>query len=193
MKDLIRDAPVGQIVRYFTKNRMLLYPEEKADFQCPPTYANPDLTVLQQKHTHGSSESESAGANGDGSGADEKLRRTEDAESDHASQHADREIGLPGDVDRPGVDRTPTARSALQRIATEKDLERSATLRSTMSRVSTRAALQQARTREQLEEEFRASTLEKKPTTPIMPQVTSDGTILVDWYTTDDPVSSRNR
>lgn len=29
MLDLIRDAPVGQIIRYVTGNKVLLYPEEK--------------------------------------------------------------------------------------------------------------------------------------------------------------------
>lgn len=192
MKDLIRDAPIGQIIRYFTKNRVLLYPEEKADFQCPPDYANPDLIVLQQKHTQRSSSSGSAGANGLRYDTDEKKRGIEDAESGQADHYGDKDLGLPRDAPRPGVDRTRTARSALGRVATEKDLERSATLRQTISRVSTRTALQQARTREQLEEEFRASTLEKQPTTPIVPQVTSDGSILVDWYTTDDPVSIRS-
>ena len=52
----------------------------------------------------------------------------------------------------------------------------------------TRTALRQSRTRTDLEEAFRASTLEKEPTRPIVPERTSDGTILVDWYDTDDPV-----
>src|SRR2546421_6575787 len=42
MADLIREAPIGQIIRFITKNRYLQYPEEKPDFQCPSSYSNPD-------------------------------------------------------------------------------------------------------------------------------------------------------
>ncbi|TKA68548.1 hypothetical protein B0A55_08979 [Friedmanniomyces simplex] len=33
MADHIRDAPIGQLLRYITGNKILLYPEEKADFE----------------------------------------------------------------------------------------------------------------------------------------------------------------
>ncbi|KAI3549368.1 major facilitator superfamily transporter [Colletotrichum filicis] len=35
MAQLIRDAPVGQIIRFITRNKFLQYPEEKAGFQLP--------------------------------------------------------------------------------------------------------------------------------------------------------------
>ena len=38
MSDLIREAPLGQLVRFLTGNRMFQYPEEKPDFQLPETY-----------------------------------------------------------------------------------------------------------------------------------------------------------
>ncbi|KAL9007487.1 MAG: hypothetical protein Q9173_007257 [Seirophora scorigena] len=38
MADIIRDAPIGQIIRFLTKNRVLQYPEEKPDFQLPDAY-----------------------------------------------------------------------------------------------------------------------------------------------------------
>lgn len=41
MADLIREAPVGQFLRYLTGNRVLLYPEEKPDFVLPPAYRHP--------------------------------------------------------------------------------------------------------------------------------------------------------
>lgn len=92
---------------------------------------------------------------------------------------------------RPGVDRLATSQSGLERAETAKDFERTDTLNTSLSKVGTRTALRQSRTRTQLEDAFRASTLEKEPTMPIIPERTSDGTILVDWYTTDDPVSER--
>ncbi len=40
MADIIRDAAIGQFIRWVTNNRYLQYPEEKADFQLPEAYAN---------------------------------------------------------------------------------------------------------------------------------------------------------
>jgi DHA1 family multidrug resistance protein-like MFS transporter len=36
----IRDAPFGKLLRYVTNNRILKYPEELDDFQCPHGYEN---------------------------------------------------------------------------------------------------------------------------------------------------------
>ncbi|OKL57186.1 hypothetical protein UA08_07330 [Talaromyces atroroseus] len=33
--DVVRDAPLGQLVRFFTNNRLLQYPEERPDFKLP--------------------------------------------------------------------------------------------------------------------------------------------------------------
>jgi len=38
MSDLIREAPIGQIIRWATKNRVLQYPEEKPGFELPTSY-----------------------------------------------------------------------------------------------------------------------------------------------------------
>ncbi|KAL8804579.1 MAG: hypothetical protein Q9182_002494 [Xanthomendoza sp. 2 TL-2023] len=38
MADIIRDAPIGQIIRFVTRNRVLQYPEEKPGFQLPESY-----------------------------------------------------------------------------------------------------------------------------------------------------------
>lgn len=38
MDTIIRDAPIGQLIRYITRNKVLLYPEEKADYKCPSCY-----------------------------------------------------------------------------------------------------------------------------------------------------------
>lgn len=39
MLDLIKEAPLGQAVRFISRNQMLLYPEERSDFQLPIQYA----------------------------------------------------------------------------------------------------------------------------------------------------------
>ena len=38
MSDLMREAPLGQLVRFLTGNRVFQYPEEKPDFQLPEAY-----------------------------------------------------------------------------------------------------------------------------------------------------------
>lgn len=38
MADIIRDAAIGQLIRWATNNRYLQYPEEKPDFQLPQAY-----------------------------------------------------------------------------------------------------------------------------------------------------------
>ncbi|KAL8663999.1 MAG: hypothetical protein Q9202_003416 [Teloschistes flavicans] len=38
MADIIRDAPIGQIIRFVTGNKVLQYPEEKPDFTLPEAY-----------------------------------------------------------------------------------------------------------------------------------------------------------
>ena len=44
MTDIIRDAPLGQIIRYIFRDKVLLYPEEKPDFDFEP-YTQPSSTV----------------------------------------------------------------------------------------------------------------------------------------------------
>ncbi len=38
MADIIRDAPIGQLIRFITRNKVLQYPEEKPGFQLPESY-----------------------------------------------------------------------------------------------------------------------------------------------------------
>ncbi|KAM0438806.1 hypothetical protein ACHAPT_001566 [Fusarium lateritium] len=49
MADMIRDAPLGQVIRFLTRNRYFQYPEEKPDFKLPDPWItlmnNPDAIV----------------------------------------------------------------------------------------------------------------------------------------------------
>ncbi|KAK2595965.1 hypothetical protein QQS21_006495 [Conoideocrella luteorostrata] len=49
MADIIRDAPLGQLIRLLTSNRLLQYPEERADFKLPQPWQqmldNPDAII----------------------------------------------------------------------------------------------------------------------------------------------------
>lgn len=175
MADLIRDAPVGQLIRYMTGNRVLLYPEEKAGFQCPTCYADPDLAAKTQHKTPATPSSISG-------------RQSQVAEDTEKAGVEPRDDRLPSGLDRETLERLETAHSDLDR-----DLEKAVTSRSELSRVGTRIALAQSHTQADLEAAISAAAqLSHEPSRPIVPQRTSDGTILVDWYTTDDGANPQN-
>ena len=141
MSDLIREAPLGQAIRFLTRNRLFQYPEEKLDFELPQTYRS----VLEGKSPLSRSGSQTPTP--PTKGEDEK--------------------------------------SYLERRRTAEDLE-VASLTRTKSRAATTPF-----TEDRLEIENELA-LQRTKTTPIAPQKTSDGTILVDWYTTDDPANPQN-
>lgn len=158
--DLIRDAPIGQIIRYVTGNRLLQYPEEKSDFVCPDCYAQTDT---QKSTSRNSTAAPSPSTIEDV----EKAELNKDLEGLHL-------VRTETDRSRRGLSKTNSARSAL-------------------SRVGSRIALEQSETRADLEHAFAAAS-ESPPPVPerIQPALGADGTILVDWYTTDDPANPQN-
>ncbi|MCJ1227704.1 hypothetical protein MMC12_004360 [Toensbergia leucococca] len=149
MADLIREAPIGQVIRFITKNKYLKYPEECEDFELPETYH----AVLAGK--------------------------------------ASPRSGSETDTAAPSLH--PPAPLDLEKRDTEKELNpydnvdmEAARLTRTKSRAATTPY-----TEDRLEVETELA-LERTKTKPIMPTKTSDGTILVDWYTTDDPANPQN-
>ena len=144
MTDLIREAPLGQLIRLITRNKVLQYPEEKPDFELPSTYRD----VIEGKNSSPGSRSGSL------------------ATPPETEKEIEKQLSLP--------DRNATT-----------DLE-AATLTRTKSRTATAPFSDE---RFEVENEL---ALERTKTTPIAPQKTSDGNILVDWYTTDDPANPHN-
>ncbi|MCJ1248117.1 hypothetical protein MMC30_005332 [Trapelia coarctata] len=59
-------------------------------------------------------------------------------------------------------------------------------------RADTHVDLDKITSQSDLEKAFTNAALGRQPTTPIAPTLTSDGIILVDWYTTDDPENPQN-
>lgn len=145
MSDLIREAPIGQLLRFITRNRILQYPEEQANFQMPEAWN----TVLNGPNDEKSTPSRSSSE-------------------------------PPKEEEMPELNRHATTKSVKS-----GDLE-AATLRRTKSRESTMPY-----TEERLEIEAELA-IERTKSLPILPQKTSDGNILVDWYTTDDPANPQN-
>jgi len=161
MSDLIRDAPLGQIIRLITGNRILQYPEEKPDFKCPTCYAHPDASPEVLKEEPAVPDIETV------------LEEVEEAESPES------------EIDLEKIQTAQSSHSALRSASI-------ATARTGLERVGTKTALQRSVTRADLEHQFTLATLEKGPTQPITPEHLDDGTILVDWYTTDDPANPQN-
>ncbi|KAJ6160350.1 major facilitator superfamily domain-containing protein [Penicillium chermesinum] len=128
MDAVIREAPIGQIIRYLTNNKYLQYPEEKPGFQLPETW-------VQMLH------SLDGAKNGSEKPADREHQSFDRSES---SSNRDTEIS-----------RTPTL-NAEDRL------------------------------------EANAIELEKVQSIPVAPRKTRDGTILVDWYYTDDVENPHN-
>ncbi|KAF2012679.1 MFS general substrate transporter [Aaosphaeria arxii CBS 175.79] len=163
MSALIRDAPIGQIIRYATNNRVLQYPEERADFKLPAVYArlHPKLEPI--------SESEEEEESSDESGREEAVNLSEkQSDSDE-----------PSDDSETNLAKTHTARTV-------------DTVRSQASHVGATTALQRSVSRADLEQQYTAATIEKGPSRPIEPETLDDGTILVDWYSTDDEDNPQN-
>jgi MFS transporter, DHA1 family, multidrug resistance protein len=158
MSDLIRDAPIGQLIRYITNNRLLKYPEELDSWQCPQSYADPDgaekLAAIQADEA---TREHVASPNEPTVKEDEILQepeRTEEIES------PEEEV-----ADYSSSDGEDLEGAAMEKIATQKEdehshLEHIRTVRTTtgIERVGTRTALTESRTREALETAFRLST-----------------------------------
>lgn len=141
MSDLIREAPLGQVIRFVTRNKLLQYPEEKPDFQLPDVYR----AFLEEKPSS-------------------------------LSPSSSESPTPPRDVSK--------EKSSLERNPVE-DLE-AARLTRTKSRTATTPY---SENRLEVEHEL---AMERTKSKPIAPVKTSDGHILVDWYTTDDPANPQN-
>jgi MFS transporter, DHA1 family, multidrug resistance protein len=145
MADLIRESPIGQVIRFATRNKYLRYPEEIEGFQIP-----------WEGVTNASVE--------------EKLADHSDG-SNHELNERDGERDVEKDLDAEGLARKTTTRGTLGSTTTISRTEtREQTLPYSVERFKT-----------ELEE-----AVERQQSAIIVPQKTSDGITLVDWYTTDE-------
>lgn len=171
MADLLREAPLGQLIRWITKNRLLPYPEELPGFELPATY-NAMLN------------SSGKAPNPVRTNSKEKVRPAQPSrESSHSSDSSETEAPTPG------------AASDLEKAATQAEepnpYERHGDVEALdLSRTKSRAeTVPWSEERFEVEEEL---AIERTKTKPIVPAKTSDGNILVDFYTTDDPANPQN-
>jgi len=168
--DLLRDAPVGQILRLITNNRILQYPEERADFQLPASYtrqALPPATKIRSNFT--------------------EVSQTE-PEGPATEEVADPDPEPIHDLEKEDTV-SEDERTAFERIQTARTLHIATTQ---ISHVGTRTALQTSISRADLEQQFSLAAVERGPSRPIEPVKLDDGTIVVDWYDTDDADNPQN-
>ncbi|KAL9029022.1 MAG: hypothetical protein Q9180_007080, partial [Flavoplaca navasiana] len=137
MADLIREAPIGQLIRFITRNKVLQYPEEKPGFQLPESY--------------------NAALNS--SGASPSKEKPSDSEASSTAEY-----------------NVPEPPQTLQR---EK------------SNVPAKARDDLEATGDGLQID-REPSLQRSKSVPLAPTKTTDGNILVDWYTSDDPANPQN-
>lgn len=186
MTDLIRDAPIGQLIRYITKNKVLLYPEERSDFQCPMSYSHPDEAEKTTKPVLPSHPSTT------GSIPTPDFEKQDPADLGKENAEPAEDITPVEELHELSLVGMPTNRSDLERALTHEDFEKLESTKSQMERVGTLATLKQIHTQAELEMAFAASTIVREPTRPIIPQRTADGDILVDWYTEGDVDNPQN-
>lgn len=81
MKDLIREAPLGQVLRLITRNKILRYPEEEEGFKLPEAYKQ-QLSGSEKPESHNQPRNLdavlSAPPGGDGNSEDSESLRNED-------------------------------------------------------------------------------------------------------------------
>jgi DHA1 family multidrug resistance protein-like MFS transporter len=176
MSDLIRDAPIGQLIRFVTKNKLLKYPEEYEDFKCPHSYTKPG-------------DSNDTGDAGDHIEIEKLPTATEPTiDEDRVFE----EVEAPQSRASSTTEELEKIPTAAQEEGHLEGIHAQKTTRSQIERVGTRGALQRSRTQAELEAQFTLALQEKGPSVPVLPEVLEDGTILVDWYTTDDPANPQN-
>ena len=170
---------MGQLIRFVTRNRYLLYPEEERDFSLPDAWVD----MLNNPDQCRPSSSSSSTRQGDASGAATpagEFKKRQDSEQPDASHDEKQESS--GDGSSPQGEQH-TGNDSHDSMDTE---QQGMQLQRTGTSVSSRNF-----TGERLEEE-RIHSMERTQSLPIVPKRTRDGLILVDWYYSDDPANPHN-
>jgi DHA1 family multidrug resistance protein-like MFS transporter len=106
MADLIREAPLGQAIRWTSRGKWLQYPEERSDFQLPVQYSSPEKDLL--------------------SVASHKVERGDSQTSVLAASHTDPASPTDSELEGLGMTRTKskhyTAAYSKERFETEQQL-----------------------------------------------------------------------
>jgi MFS transporter, DHA1 family, multidrug resistance protein len=193
MADIIREAPLGQLIRWVTSNKYLKYPEEEKDFQCPKCYQEPDsvesLSSIEEEKTGlentNTASGSAAGVTKDHEGDPLSPARVVDYRSILEDLHTQRTNATV----KSGSDR-PHDLEKLHTQGTSFTIRSGFGGRPVLTRTKTRE-MTRAYTAERFEIE-REEQAVKNLNLPIVAQKNEEGDILVDWYSTDDPANPQN-
>ncbi|CAN9397428.1 unnamed protein product [Alternaria alternata] len=169
LREIVRDAPFGQLVRYATRNRVFKYPEELPGFEIPAAYT--------ERNTGASGSTTQAHSNNSATAISQpNPDQTTDAP-------------LPDDLEKL-PSRTEDIEKAYSRNSTSTDHEELGVPAATI------ASHTLPFSPERLEAERLEATLSLHGTRSaphaIAPTKTADGLILAEWYTTTDPANPHN-
>jgi DHA1 family multidrug resistance protein-like MFS transporter len=160
MEDFLRSSAAGQLVRLISGKTFLKYPEERDNFEIPIGYSDAASPETQYRHE----------ANDEDVSPPDTSENIEEIPRDSLSQ------GTETVPDQETLGRTTSGDTSLP---------------AALTRIPTRTDLEKVHTRADLENLYSMATqreeLKHAVSRPIAPTKISDGTILVDWYTTDDP------
>lgn len=171
MKEMLRDSPLGQLIRYATANKVLLYQEEEAGFVLPWQKALEDeqSSVELDERKEDIPPNENQADNGNSSPRESvESRREGPASSNYEPLEATETL------------RNVQSQAGSNSLSKKKTLERVKTREQTMP-----WSLDRMYTEDR-------EAIERQESQILAPQKTSDGIILVDWYTTDDPENPQN-
>ncbi|KAM0249851.1 hypothetical protein ACHAQJ_008889, partial [Trichoderma viride] len=168
MADLIREAAIGQVIRWVSKGRYLKYPEEREDFKLPEPWMQLVNGVPITSQNTSSSDASTA-AEGKETGG---ILRTPSNQSTRGDRPASPSRAPKLDEEQPAE----SSRRHSTELVSHEHAQRSEWDDMTRRR----------------HDEDEEHELEKIKSIPIVPQTTKDGAILVDWYFTDDPANPYN-
>ena len=144
MSDVLREAPLGQFIRFASGSRFLKYPEELPGFVMPSHYMNGSKDTVEDRTV-------TAGV-------------TQEKASDQSGSLTPQQTRNAG---------------------SGEELESVSMSRTKSRQYTTPYSLERAKTEKQI-------ALDRSQSIAVIPQRTSDGIVLVDWYTTDDPANPHN-
>jgi MFS transporter, DHA1 family, multidrug resistance protein len=177
MSELLRESAAGQLIRYLTKGKTFKYAEEIEGFQCPRSYTRFDPP---EKAPHQGSTSPISDAQR-GPSINEILDDVLGPELENASPS------------RPGTLETARSSSSSDGSEASRNKTRSS---EALSRITSRFDSQNVTSRRDLERAYTEaamrSQVEAAAPQAIIPEKAADGTILVDWYDTNDQENPQN-
>ncbi|KAE8452965.1 hypothetical protein EG329_012152 [Mollisiaceae sp. DMI_Dod_QoI] len=180
--DIIRDSTFGQLVRLATGDKFFSYPEEKADFEFARFYGD----ATHQPHPRDESEN----AIQDGASIEEleghHASRSPVSEKDEEDGNNEKKFEM-DDASSTTFNLAPSQAPNSQRVSDAADIEK-------VGEDEDRSGLYNATTAPSGNARSNAdsTSLGRARSQPIVPVRTTTGTILVDWYTADDPANPMN-